>query len=783
MSTTNLPSINFIKKKTLTLNLKSHFSNQNIKKLYSNNFNHKLFSGKKIIKRASSSRSYIDNMKKIGLTSLIYRNPKTICYNSYINHKIKNINIKRNNNIKINILKTKKFLYSKKIENNPLLKSSSVKFLPIESSVKKLDIGNIDEIDINSYYQKIENSKSYQEYLLKEKEYIPHDSTSISFFKNSIDNNKSNIDNNLNKKYSYSGINNNSTINYYNSLNPLNKKNMIKIKSKFNNQDKFEKYLIERFIKNKKESNNDFNNNIIDKRNIFILLDGSIIINEYNIKGYFISIPSVEELKILNEEKRKVIMNDLLKKCKKIFNIQKRIISLFSPDKDIIIDILDIKDNYKYLYASQNIVCTGVSLVTTPHFLKIYKKGFKNYLEKENINNKLEYTFLQKKYNFKIREKIRGINPKYEIYKPHYSYAEGEDDILHDDFIIYSDDEKRKLSKEKKISKSCNLKNDFFLYLNERNTKKQIHKLRKKLKFDKPFDLRESYQKFSCDFDKIIEKYKKQVQIQLKINPKIYKINPIDSKIRSHNIQFPKDKITKLYLYRDKNYKPFVREQMKYDSFYSCIDKNVTKYYTPFILYNIPKILSEFKNFTRYRLFEIYTKYKDLVCMSYAKNKSDFILESGIDFDTFWKCVEQLSDEKKKYVEKIYNQINRSKLCVLSMQDFLRGMYFIQNTDITEKLDLFLKALDFSGKGVVTYKEAVEICKDAIQRNFSEKSKDSINNAYALKELSQFFASFIFKLIGIDKDKELKFEDLKKAIFQKNNNEVEYLEMFCGANK
>ena len=52
---------------------------------------------------------------------------------------------------------------------------------------------------------------------------------------------------------------------------------------------------------------------------------------------------------------------------------------------------------------------------------------------------------------------------------------------------------------------------------------------------------------------------------------------------------------------------------MKYDSFYSCIDKNVTKYYTPFILYNIPKILSEFKNFTHYRLFEIYTKYKDLV--------------------------------------------------------------------------------------------------------------------------------------------------------------------------
>ena len=233
-----------------------------------------------------------------------------------------------------------------------------------------------------------------------------------------------------------------------------------------------------------------------------------------------------------------------------------------------------------------------------------------------------------------------------------------------------------------------------------------------------------------------------------------------------------------------KQKKPFIREQLK-NSFYNTINKNVTKYYTPFILYNIPKLLSEFKNYTRHRLYEIYTQYKDLVVMSYAKNKSDFILKCGVDFDTFWYCVEQLSDEKKKYVEKIFNQINRSKLCVLNMKDFLRGMYFIQNSEITEKLDLFLKALDFSGKGVITYKEAVEICKDSIQRNLSEKKQYTENNIYALNELSQFFANFIFKLIGVDTSQVLVLNDLKKAILEKNNefNEIEYLEMFCGANK
>jgi hypothetical protein len=52
----------------------------------------------------------------------------------------------------------------------------------------------------------------------------------------------------------------------------------------------------------------------------------------------------------------------------------------------------------------------------------------------------------------------------------------------------------------------------------------------------------------------------------------------------------------------------------------------VNKFYNPFILYNIPKLLCEFKNFTRKRLYELYSKYKDLITMSYSKNKSKFIV-------------------------------------------------------------------------------------------------------------------------------------------------------------
>ena len=50
-----------------------------------------------------------------------------------------------------------------------------------------------------------------------------------------------------------------------------------------------------------------------------------------------------------------------------------------------------------------------------------------------------------------------------------------------------------------------------------------------------------------------------------------------------------------------------------HDPFYHNLARDVNKYYNPLILYNIPKLLKEFKNFTRKRIYELYSKYKDLI--------------------------------------------------------------------------------------------------------------------------------------------------------------------------
>ena len=750
-----------IKKVNLNLNLKinlekkpeiktpiRNIKNKNLfeQKSHNNNF-------KRII---NSSNEYFKKTKRIELTNLF-------CYNP--NLKIKSYNAPKKR---------------EKIFNRALLKSASVNSYPHNSILERLSNEKLGKIDKYISSQKIDNRKIFQN--LKEISYNPNKSNSLIFVKNDKIKNKTLYDGNrriFNESF---------------NLNSSKDTNAIIINSELNDQDKYEKYIIEKFIKNREIKNNILiNDNILNKKRIiYIILDGSIIINEKNIKAYSLQIPTVDEMNLLNKEKRNILKYQIIRKSQKFFNCSKPITTIFSPEKEIINDIIEIKKEFKFLYVSQNIFCKGVSLVSTPSFWKIYKKEFKSQLFEEILNKKEQNCHFDKlvnkknNYNFYLKKKeiIRGIKPKFEIYKPHYSFADGENDLEHENFIVYSDNEERKSSKEKKIMNHCYLKNDFFLYLNERSTNKQISKLEKKLKYNKIFDIRKSYEKCKFNYDEIIERYKKEIQKELKINPKIYNISTIDSKISSHNLQHPKDKITKLYLNRNKSHKSFIREKMFEDSIYNGIDRKITKYYTPLILYNIPKLLSEYKNITRRKLYEIYTKYKDLVSLSYAKNKTDFILESGVDFHTFWFCVEQFSNEEEKFVKKIYNQINRSKLCVLNMKDFLRGMYFIQNSELTEKLDLFLKALDFSGKGSINFTEAVKICKSSIKRNLTDKKEESSDNVYALNELSLFFTNFIFKLIGVDKDKELKIDDLKKAILQKKDelNKLEYLEMFCGAN-
>ena len=731
------------------------------------------------------------NVKSIDLNTLVINNPKNLKELSISQPHLPQKNYKTTSNQMKQTYSTNKYLQQ----------SSSAKFLLTNSLLSKLyqSPNEMDEIEKFEYYDKIEKTKPYQNFLKKEKEITPKDSVNNSFLNDSKINHKRKSEKDIFKNL----VNSRQTI--YELLYLFNPKNMIKLWPKFKNKELFEKYIIEKYIKEKKKHLEDKNILNPEVRNIFIILDGDIIINEKYIKGFFMEIPYSKEIKLLNNEQKKKIFNNILKKGENNFKTKKPLANIFSPEKQYISDLSEIKDDFDYLYISSSTVCLGVSVITTRPLMVVYENEFKNYL-KENIEkmkeieNMKEQLLLKKKSKYKkhkIKKTIQGIRPKYEIYKPHYSFADGEDDIENVDYIIYSDDEERKKSMGKKILKNCYLKNDFFLYLNENDVKKKTTELKKNLNFTSSYNLRENFKKFNPNFDSLLQRYKKEIHRQLKVDPKIFKVDPIDSNINSHNLEFPNDRLTKLYKSRQKQKKinfqtyqqKYLKKNPKYkislnDHFYYNMNRNISKYYNPFILYNIPKLLSEYKNFTRKRLFELYAKYKDLITMSYAKHKNKFILQNGVDFETFWKCMETFSNEKKEFANKLYNQINRRDMYFLNMDDFISGDYYMHNSDLSKKLDLFIKMLDSSGKGSISFKDAVSICKESIQRNFGEKEPNANPDETALNQMSEFFAGFVFKLIGAHKKSNLIMEDLRKAVISKENelNEFEYLEMFCGAN-
>ena len=364
-----LPDIN-INQKYIKLNIKSTINPDEAKlnkinSLFNNNYRKIFIKPEKNKDKFKFSR--YTNMKIINLTSLVNQHPKNLRYPQFLMPK-KNLNKSSNS-----IIKRKTFY--KFIPNN-----SSAKFLSTNSKLNRLSKApeEIGELEKFEYYDKIERTKSYQNFLKKEKEVIPKDSVDNSFMEDSNEDEK----NKDNKRVFLNLMNTRKSV--YDLLYLFNPKNMVKLRPKFNNKEQFEKYIIEKFVKEKRQHLEDrkvLNKNV---RNIFIILDGDIIINENYIKGFFIELPHLNQIESLNKRQRKLMLNNIIKKSEKNFNTNKPLINIFSPDKQFISDVSEIKENFDYLYVSTSIICLGTSIITTRNLMEIYDNDFRNEL-KENI--------------------------------------------------------------------------------------------------------------------------------------------------------------------------------------------------------------------------------------------------------------------------------------------------------------------------------------------------------------------------------------------------------------
>lgn len=557
------------------------------------------------------------------------------------------------------------------------------------------------------------------------------------------------------------------------------------------NNEVFLRFIINRFVTNKKISHqlNKNNNNNPNIRKIYCIMQNSIILNYNHIPGYFFNIPTYSVIKTMEFEKRQKLYNNLLKRLTAKFESKRKITSIFSPNKELITDLIDIKRDFKYIYVSQTIICKSISIVISPNFINLYNNEFQDFLLGIRKSTYiLKKTFRKRKSKFKIKNFTKGIKSKYEKLKPHYSFSAGENEIENINYLYYSDDEEKKnqIEKDKKnyINKDHCLKNDFFLYLNEREIGDKLKSLKSNLYYTTPFKLKESYDNFRISFEKLLSRFRQEVKQKYGLNPKNFNSEKPSKINKNYDFNDMDNNFEKLFLQKDfekiKLSKKFSKKNI------TNVDKKVNKQYSYFLSYNIPKITSNPKE--RKRFFEIFGEFKDLISIALSVKQNNFILKNGLDFDTFWNCIPEIQDEREFFAKKLFTNMNKSNSSVLNVQDFLKGMNFIKNSNLSEKLDLYMNSMDIPNANRINFKDAVKISMQSLLKNLDGNiNYKNADPESVLNDLSFFLASYIFDLVGVDKNKSINIEDLKKIIYKYNErdyngdrNDIKYLQMFCG---
>ena len=565
------------------------------------------------------------------------------------------------------------------------------------------------------------------------------------------------------------------------------------------NNEVFLRYVINRFVTNKKISHqyNNNNNNNQNIRKIYFVMQNTIILNYNDIPGFFLNIPSYNLIKTMELEKRQKLYQNLLKRLTAKFESKRKITSLFSPNKELITDLLEIKKDFKFIYVSPTIICKSISIVISPNFINLYNNQFQDFLlgiRKSTYILKKNYIMKKQKNKFRIKNITKGIKSKYEKLKLHYSFSAGENDIENINYLYYSDDEEKKniIEKDKNNYLNINinnnnnnysLKNDFFLYLNEREIGEKLKSLKNNLYYKTPFKLKESYDNFTINFEKLLSRFRQEVKEKYGLNQKNFNSENASKKNKNYDFSDMAQKFEKLFL--QKNFERIKLNKKFNKKKITNIDKKVNKQYSYFVSYNIPKIVP-IPN-SRKKFFQIFGEFKDLISIALSLNQNDFILKNGLDFDSFWNCISEIQDEREFFAKKLFTHMNKSNSSLLNIEDFINGMNFIKNSNLNEKLDLYMNSMDIPNVNQINFKDAVKISMQSLLKNIGDGNINFKNAESILNDLSIFLASYVFNLIGVDKNKSINIEDLKRIInkskeknYKGDNKDLEYLEMFCG---
>jgi|JI10StandDraft_1071094.scaffolds.fasta_scaffold171956_1 Ca2+-binding EF-hand superfamily protein len=114
--------------------------------------------------------------------------------------------------------------------------------------------------------------------------------------------------------------------------------------------------------------------------------------------------------------------------------------------------------------------------------------------------------------------------------------------------------------------------------------------------------------------------------------------------------------------------------------------------------------------------------------------------------------------ENPEFILKIFDSAdNGTKDDILEWEEFFVAMKMVMSKSLKDKLDLFFSVVDSDGNGNFSFEEIKEICEMSLMKSDSDDAK-------FVDQQTEFYAKYIFKILGYDLNDEIPTEVFKKAI-------------------
>lgn len=110
----------------------------------------------------------------------------------------------------------------------------------------------------------------------------------------------------------------------------------------------------------------------------------------------------------------------------------------------------------------------------------------------------------------------------------------------------------------------------------------------------------------------------------------------------------------------------------------------------------------------------------------------------------------------------MFSTIDQPPKGYLVWEQFFTSLKLVSSRDLKDKIELFFYIVDTDGNGLFSYEEIKAICKLSIMKFDYSQDYERFR-----EDLSDFYANYIFKLMGKDPEvDEIPVSEFKQAIYE-----------------